>query len=121
VRDAQGRKMSKSLGNAIDPLDVIAQYGADALRFALARLATGGQDIPLSEDVIEAGRRFANKIWNATRLVLGASADIPSGEPELPDPGTWTLSDRWLLSRHQACLEEVDRAFEEYRFGDATQ
>jgi valyl-tRNA synthetase len=118
VRDPQGRKMSKSLGNVIDPLDVIETHGADALRFALARQA-GGQEIPLSHDYIEAARRFANKIWNATRLVLSWWDGAQS--PELPPEGHWTLPDRWLLSRHLACLEEVDAALEEYRFSEAAQ
>ena len=73
VRDQQGRKMSKSLGNVIDPMEMIDRYGADALRFSLARAATGGQqDIPLAEEAIEGGRNFANKLWNASRLVLRA-------------------------------------------------
>jgi valyl-tRNA synthetase len=119
VRDAQGRPMHKSLGNAIDPLDLIRDYGTDALRFGLAWLATGAQDIPLSEQGIEAARRFANKIWNAARLVHSTrGGDEP---PELPAPDRWTLSDRWLLSRHQACLEEVDRGLDEYRFADGAQ
>jgi valyl-tRNA synthetase len=119
VRDPQGRKMSKSLGNVIDPLDVIGTYGADALRFALTRQAGGGQDIPLSTEYIEAARRFANKIWNATRLVL--SNWEAHGAPTLPSEGRWTLLDRWLLSRHQECLREVDAALEEYRFSEAAQ
>jgi valyl-tRNA synthetase len=118
VRDPQGRKMSKSLGNVIDPLDVIKTHGADALRFALARQA-GGQEIPLSPEYIEAARRFANKIWNATRLVVSWWAGASS--LELPPEPRWTLPDRWLLSRHQACLEEVDGALEEYRFSEAAQ
>jgi len=119
VRDPQGQKMSKSLGNVIDPLDVIQSHGADALRFALARQAGGAQDIPLSQEYIEAARRFANKIWNATRLVR--SAWRGSGSPELPAEKHWTLPDRWLLSRHQACLEEVDGALDGYRFSEAAQ
>jgi valyl-tRNA synthetase len=118
VRDAQGRKMGKSLGNVIDPRDLIRDYGADALRFGLTWLATGGQDISLSEQGIEAARRFANKIWNAARLVLSVSE---AGAPEVPPAARWTLADRWLLSRHQACLEEVDRALDEYRFAEAAQ
>jgi valyl-tRNA synthetase len=118
VRDPQGRKMSKSLGNVIDPLDVVKTHGADALRFALARQA-GGQEIPLSPEYIEAARRFANKIWNATRLVLSWWAG--SGSPQLPPEQRWSLPDHWLLSRHQACLEEVDGALEEYRFSEAAQ
>ena len=82
VRDPQGRKMSKSLGNVIDPVEIFDLHGADALRFSLARLATGGQqDIPLSIDSIEGGRNFANKIWNAARLVLQT---FDGGEPQLP-------------------------------------
>jgi valyl-tRNA synthetase len=119
VRDPQGRKMSKSLGNVIDPLDVIKTHGADALRFALARQAGGAQDIPLSQEYIEAARRFANKIWNASRLVLSSWGG--SGFPELPREERWTLPDRWLLSRHQACLEEADASLEEYRFSEAAQ
>ncbi len=119
VRDGQGRKMSKSLGNVIDPIEMIDRYGADALRFSLARSATGGQqDIPLSEDAIEAGRHFANKIWNASRLVLRG---FEGGEPELPPAERRTVAERWLLSRHQACLAEVDAALDEYRFADAAQ
>jgi valyl-tRNA synthetase len=122
VRDAQGRKMSKSLGNVMDPLDMIDRYGADALRFGLIRLAGAGQDLPLSEDSIESGRRFANKIWNASRLVLSAR-DGPgaAGQPELPPEETWSLPDRWLLSRHQACLEQIDQALDHYAFSDAAQ
>ena len=119
VRDGHGRKMSKSLGNVIDPIEMIDRYGADALRFALSRTATGGQqDIPLAEESIEAGRNFANKIWNASRLVLRA---FPDGEPELPPTDRLTVAERWLLSRHQACLQEVDAALDGYRFADAAQ
>ena len=120
VRDAQGRKMSKSLGNVMDPLDMIGRYGADALRFGLMRLASAGQDLPLSEDSIESGRRFGNKIWNASRLVLSAG-DGATGQPELPPEEAWTLPDRWLLSRHQACLEQVDQALDRYQFSEAAQ
>ncbi|MBA3690559.1 MAG: valine--tRNA ligase, partial [Actinobacteria bacterium] len=119
VRDQQGRKMSKSLGNVIDPIEMIDRYGADALRFSLARAATGGQqDIPLSEEGIEAGRNFANKLWNASRLVLRS---FPGGAPAPPPPEHLTLVERWLLSRHQACLIEVDSALDQHRFADAAQ
>jgi valyl-tRNA synthetase len=122
VRDGQGRKMSKSLGNVIDPIEMIDRYGADALRFALSRTATGGQqDIPLSEEAIEAGRNFANKIWNAARLVLRGAPDVASGEPQLPPADRLTVTERWLLSRHEACRTEVDAALDEYRFADAAQ
>ena len=117
VRDRRGRKMSKSLGNVIDPLDVIERYGTDALRFALARMASPEQqNLPLAEEAIGAGRHFANKIWNAARLVFSFEA-----RPELPSPGKLTLADRWLLSRHEACRAEVDGALERYHFADAAQ
>jgi valyl-tRNA synthetase len=119
VRDPTGRKMSKSLGNVIDPLDVIRLHGADALRFALVRQAAGGQEIPMSAEYIEAAKRFANKIWNASRLVI--SVRDTAMQPRLPPAEQWTLPDRWLLSRHQACVEEVDRALEEFRSSDAAQ
>jgi valyl-tRNA synthetase len=117
VRDRTGRKMSKSLGNVIDPLDMITRYGADALRFALARMASPEQqNLPLAEEAIEAGRNFANKIWNAARLLFGA---YPGGTPELPPRERWTIAERWLLSRHQACLAEVDAALERDEFSQA--
>ncbi len=98
---------------------MIDRYGADALRFALARAATRGQqDIPMSEEAIEGGRNFANKIWNAARLVLAAH---PGGAPELPPPDRWTLPERWLLSRHEACLAEVDAALDDHRFAEGAQ
>jgi valyl-tRNA synthetase len=119
VRDRIGRKMSKSLGNVLDPLDMIERYGADALRFSLMRLASGGQqDIPFGEEAVEAGQHFANKIWNAARLILSS---YPGGPPPLPSRDRLTAAERWLLSRHQACLEEVDSAFDEYRFSDGVQ
>jgi valyl-tRNA synthetase len=120
VRDERNRKMSKSLGNVIDPLDVIDRYGADALRYSLARLASPEQqNIPFGLREAEAGRNFANKIWNAARLVLGARD--ASGTPVLPEEESRTTVDRWLLSRHEACRGEVDRAFEDYRFDDAAR
>ena len=120
VRDERNRKMSKSLGNVIDPLDVIDRYGADALRYALARLASPDQqNIPMGIRDAEAGRNFANKIWNAARLVLGAREG--SGAPVLPPGERRSTVERWLLSRHEACRDEVDRAFEEYRFDEAAR
>jgi valyl-tRNA synthetase len=119
VRDAHGRKMSKSLGNVIDPIEMIDRYGADALRFSLARLATGGQqDIPLAVDSIEGGRNFANKIWNAARLVLQV---FPGGEPRLPPDERLTAPQRWLLARHQRCVAEVNESLDGYEFAPAAQ
>ena len=118
-RRAGAGRCAKSLGNVIDPIEIIDRYGADALRFALARAATGSQqDIPLSEEAIEGARHFANKLWNAARLVFRA---YRGGIPELPPPERRTLAERWLLSRHEACLAQVDAALDEYRFADAAQ
>jgi len=119
VRDEHGRKMSKSLGNVIDPIEMIDRFGADALRFSLTRLATGGQqDIPLSVDSIEGGRNFANKIWNAARLVFQT---FPGGEPELPPVERLKVPQRWLLARHQRCVREVNESLDRYEFAPAAQ
>ena len=120
VRDERNRKMSKSLGNVIDPLEFIERFGADALRFSLARIAgPDQQNLPLGERDVEAARNFANKIWNAARLVLGARDG--GGPPALPTKADRSQVERWLLSRHEACRQEVDLAMEEYRFADAAQ
>ncbi len=117
VRDAHGRKMSKSLGNVIDPLEVVERYGADALRYALARMASPDQqNLPLSEESIEAGRNFANKIWNAGRLILRSYA---GGRPSLPPNDRLTPAERWLLARHQACVRTVAGALDAYEVADA--
>jgi len=117
VRDEKNRKMSKSLGNVIDPLEFIDRYGADALRYALTRIASPEQqNYPLGERDVEAARHFANKVWNAARLVLTSRDD---GAPTLPPDGERTAVERWILSRHEACRAEVDAALEEYRFSDA--
>jgi valyl-tRNA synthetase len=119
VRDAHGRKMSKSLGNVIDPIEMIDRHGADALRFSLARLASGGQqDIPLAVESIEGGSHFANKIWNAARLVL---LTFDSGEPQLPPDERLTSPQRWLLARHQRCVADVNAALDRYDFAPAAQ
>jgi valyl-tRNA synthetase len=119
VRDERNRKMSKSLGNVIDPLDVIERYGADALRFALARVASPDQqNYPMGIRDAEAGRHFANKIWNAARLVLSASTGAAG---VLPPEDRRSPVERWLLSRHEACRAEVDEAMEAYRFDAAAQ
>jgi valyl-tRNA synthetase len=119
VRDAHGRKMSKSLGNVIDPIEMIDRYGADALRFSLARLATGGQqDIPLAIESIEGGRNFANKIWNGARLVLQS---FTGEQPELPPAERLAAPQRWLLARHQRAVGEVNAALDRYEFAPAAQ
>jgi valyl-tRNA synthetase len=120
VRDERNRKMSKSLGNVIDPVDFIERYGADALRFSLAWIASPDQqNLPLGTNAVEAGRNFANKIWNAARLVFGAYE--PDGAPVLPSEEERSPVARWLLSRFEACRAEVDDAMEAYRFDAASQ
>ena len=119
VRDEQNRKMSKSLGNVLDPLDLIERHGADALRFALVRMAgPEQQNIPFSPRDVEDARHFANKIWNASRLVLSRYAGGPA---VLPPEERRTSAERWILSRHEACRADVDEALEGYRFDDAAR
>jgi valyl-tRNA synthetase len=114
VRDARGKKMSKSFGNVVDPLDWVASYGADALRFTLARGANPGSDVPVSEDWVQGSRNFANKLWNATRFALLNGATVaPFDHAALAAP------DRWILSRLQTVIREVDAALEAYEFARA--
>ncbi len=107
VRDERGRKISKSLGNNIDPIELIDNYGADAVRFALVQLITHGQDLTYSEERILAARNFGNKLWNASRFVImnldDGGADVDLGKAEL------RLADRWILSRHADMLEKVSK------------
>ncbi|MFW6409699.1 MAG: valine--tRNA ligase [Halanaerobiales bacterium] len=116
IRDAQGRKMSKSLGNGVDPLEVIEEYGADALRFTLITGNTPGNDMRFREERLEASRNFANKIWNASRFILMNIEDLDWKEI---DPGSldYTLADQWIMSRFNQIVSEVERALDEYRFG----
>ena len=113
VRDSQGRKMSKSLGNGIDPLEVIAQYGADALRFMLLDGSTPGNDMRYSEKKVEAARNFANKLWNATRFVLmnveGKDCGFQGGEMSL------NYIDQWIITELSRTIEAVTKGFETYR------
>jgi valyl-tRNA synthetase len=116
VRDMEGQKMSKSRGNVIDPLDIMNQYGTDALRFTLAALAAQGRDIRLSADRIEGYRNFANKIWNAARFVLANTADHRPGLARRAEAG---LAERWIRSRLTRTVSEVRRGLASYRFNDA--
>ena len=118
VRDAEGRKMSKSLGNALDPLEIIDQYGADALRFSL--IMNSGQDLFISKEKFEVGRNFANKIWNASRFVFMHTSDIDLNaidrsfqNKDIPMPC------RWILSKMQTTLIDLEDALERYRFSEA--
>jgi valyl-tRNA synthetase len=118
VRDAKGRKMSKSLGNAIDPLEIIEEYGADALRFSL--IINSGKDIFISKEKFEIGRNFANKIWNASRLVFMNCADTLSKEDyENLKPRDLDLPSRWILTKFYETLEKAGRAIEEFRYSEA--
>jgi len=123
IRDEHGRKMSKSLGNVIDPLVVMDEYGTDALRFTLLTGSTPGNDMRLSMQRVEASRNFANKIWNAARFVISVlrpRSHVLSPTPDLErrtsDIG---LPDRWILSRHNRLIADVTRLFEDYNFGEA--
>jgi valyl-tRNA synthetase len=116
VKDAEGKKMSKSKGNVIDPLEIIDQFGTDSFRFTLAALAAQGRDIKLSEDRILGYRHFVNKIWNSARLVF---MNMGEGQPMPEEKVRYTLPDLWILTRFGQVSEEVAAALEEYRFNDA--
>ena len=117
IRDPRGRKMSKSLGNSPDPLDLIAKYGADGLRFGLMRIAPTGQDIRFDEKQIEEGRNFANKLWNATRF-----RQMHGGETEGEiNPALLTSDDKWILLRLDAAIRGVTGALDGYNFSEAAQ
>jgi len=115
IRDKDGQKMSKSKGNVVDPLEMIEAYGADALRFTLAHMATPGRDVKLDIKRIESNRNFMNKIWNASRFVFMNREDVK------PDANIQPKNDvnRWILSELDACAKDVHKAFEEYRFNEA--
>ena len=118
VRDAHGKKMSKSFGNVIDPLEIIDKVGADALRFALISLITGqGQDIKLTQDKITEARNFTNKIWNATRFILMNSEH----GTRITELGELELADRWIISRYQNLIKEVTELIESYDLGEAVR
>ena len=117
VRDAQGRKMSKSLGNGIDPLEIIDRYGADALRFTLATGNSPGNDMRFSDEKVNASRNFANKIWNASRFILmNLSDDVEPGLPE-----TLNIEDKWVLSKYRTLVREVTDNLEKFELGLAVQ
>ena len=116
VRDAQGRKMSKSLGNGIDPLEIIDKYGADALRFALATGNSPGNDMRFSDEKIEAARNFANKLWNASRFVR---MNLTIDEIKLPDESKLALEDKWILTKFNALVANVTAALDKFEVGVA--
>ncbi len=116
VRDAEGQKMSKSKGNVIDPLVVMERFGTDAFRFTLAALAAQGRDIRLAEERIEGYRNFANKLWNAARLVM---SNLDGYDPRLARSAPPSLADRWIRSRLNAAIGAVRKALDRYRFNEA--
>ena len=117
VRDAQGRKMSKSLGNGIDPLEVIRDYGADALRLTLVVGSTPGNDMRFSDEKVKASRNFANKLWNAARFVL---MNLPE-DFELGLPASLTMADRWVMSRLNTLVADVTANLDKFELGLAAQ
>ncbi|HEX8982479.1 MAG TPA: valine--tRNA ligase [Ktedonobacterales bacterium] len=119
VRDKIGRKMSKSLGNGIDPLEMIDEYGSDALRFTLVTTSTPGNDSKLDITRIAGNRNFANKVWNASRFVIGQTAELGAGIPALAELQPKTLADRWMLSRLARLTADTTRLMEDYQFGEA--
>jgi valyl-tRNA synthetase len=117
IRDKQGRKMSKSLGNSPDPLDLIAKYGADALRFGTMRSAPLGQDVLFDEKDVELGRNFCNKLWNACRF-----RQMQGGEVQVEiNPALLSRDDKWILLKLDRAIIEITAAFDDYKFNEATQ
>ena len=116
VRDAQGRKMSKSLGNGIDPLEIIDQYGADALRFALSTGNSPGNDMRFSDEKMEAARNFANKLWNASRFVR---MNLTIDGVKLPDASKLAAEDKWILTAYNKTVANVTNALDRYEIGVA--
>ncbi|MFR0570948.1 valine--tRNA ligase [Ligilactobacillus salivarius] len=117
IRDEQGRKMSKSLGNGIDPMDVIDKYGADTLRWFLSNGSAPGQDVRFSYTKMDAAWNFINKIWNASRFVImNLDSDV---ELSLPEASEWQLADKWILSRLNDTVRDVTRLFDSFEFGEA--
>src|SRR5207245_4295127 len=115
VRDAKGEKMSKSKNNVVDPLDVMDQYGTDALRFTLAASSSPGNDMKLVPERIIGNRNFANKIWNASRFVLMTTGEVGGGVPAIDEMQPATLADHWILSRHAHLTKEVKRFIHEFQ------
>ncbi|MGJ0155147.1 valine--tRNA ligase [Streptomyces sp. CH8.1] len=118
VRDERGKKMSKSFGNVVDPLDWMDKYGSDAVRFTLAKGANPGTDVPIGEDWVQASSKFANKIWNATRFALMNGATI---EGELPPAEQLSATDRWILSRLNKTIAQVDAYYEDFQFSKLSE
>jgi valyl-tRNA synthetase len=119
VRDDSGKKMSKSLGNSIDPLEIIADYGTDALRFSLISITAMGQDVYLSKEKFEFGRNFCNKIWNASRFILMNFNGEDVSQEKFPVKAELNLADAWILSRFNSTLEKLNNSLAQYRLNEA--
>ncbi|MBE9525146.1 MAG: valine--tRNA ligase, partial [Chloroflexi bacterium] len=121
IRDKNGKKMSKSYGNVIDPLTVMDELGTDALRFTLLVGSTPGKDTNLSVEKVAANRNFANKLWNGTRFVLHALETIHDQSADLQSTSThpWTIADSWVWARLQKCIRDVERLFGNHQYGEA--
>jgi len=122
IRDSQGRKVSKSLGNNIDPIELVDKYGCDAVRFTLATGSTPGVDIRMSDERLENSRNFGNKLWNVARFILmnlGADYVVPDAATVEARWPTMSLPDRWIWSRHNAVIADATRCIEAYQFGEA--
>ncbi|HSV65754.1 MAG TPA: valine--tRNA ligase, partial [Mycobacteriales bacterium] len=117
VRDKFGKKMSKSFGNVVDPLDWMDAYGSDAVRFTMARGANPGVDVPIGEEWVQSSRNFCNKLWNAARFALLNGASVA----DLPDRAGLSAVDRWILSRLHRTLAEVDAYYEDFELGKAAE
>jgi valyl-tRNA synthetase len=118
VRDDSGRKMSKSLGNSIDPLEIISNYGADALRFSMIMITAQGADVYMQTDTFDIGRNFANKLWNASRFLIG-NIDKSVSFKTLPESGTFKTEDRWILSRLNRAVQAVRSAIDSFKLNEA--
>ncbi|MFJ4961209.1 valine--tRNA ligase [Streptomyces sp. NPDC088729] len=118
VRDEHGKKMSKSFGNVVNPLDWMDKYGSDALRFTLARGANPGTDVPIGEDWVQGSAKFSNKIWNATRFALMNGATIEGGLPPVEE---MSVTDRWILSRLNKTVADVDAYYDDFQFAKISE
>lgn len=119
IRDSEGKKMSKSLGNSIDPVEMIDQYGADALRFTLMAQIASGKDLKFSVDRLEGYRNFMNKIWNATRFIFQNSEDLAPDAFKKISSSDLSTADKWIVAATGKLEADVDKALNEYRFSDA--
>jgi valyl-tRNA synthetase len=119
IRDHDGRKMTKSLGNVVDPIEVLERYGTDALRFVLATGGAPGNDMRLSDERLEGGRNFANKLWNAARFVISSLGDAVVEPPPLAQREAMPLEDRWIMSRLHRTAAEVEKLLGDFQVGEA--